>query len=147
MKSFILSSVVWLFSFWACPPPMPLFTTSETVDCCLSFMPRFPRLAGVWMLGIWIGPVLEEILPTATTCWRVIVLEISIPKLWPYSWIPEGRWGFQSVWFHFFCIFLFQFSGFCLSYSFTVIWIASSWLLFVFCYNCPTTFCWIRDLN
>ena len=112
MKSFILSSVVWLFSFWACPSPMPLFTTSETVVCCLSFTTRFPRLAGIWILGIRIGPVLEGILCAATTFWRVIVLEISILKMLPYSWIPEGRWGFESTWIRFFCIFLFQCSCF-----------------------------------
>ena len=41
--------VVWLFSFWAYPSPIPLFTTSKAVACCLSFTPRFPRLAGIWM--------------------------------------------------------------------------------------------------
>ena len=68
-----------------------------------------------------------------------------IPKLLPYSWIPEGRWGFESAWFWFFCIFLFQCSCFCLSYSLTVIWITPNWLLFVLYYNCPAPFCWIRN--
>ena len=26
-----------------------------------------------------------------TTCWRIVVFEIHIPKLLPYSWITEGR--------------------------------------------------------
>ena len=52
MFRFILSSVVWLFSFWVCPSPMPLFNTSETVVWCLSFTPRFPRLAEIWMLEV-----------------------------------------------------------------------------------------------
>ena len=26
-----------------------------------------------------------------TTCWRIVVFEIRIPKLLPYSWITEGR--------------------------------------------------------
>ena len=34
---------------------------------------------------------IEVILSAASTCWRVIVLEIGIPKLLPYLWIPEGR--------------------------------------------------------
>ena len=87
---FILFFLLCLISFWACPSPTSLFTTSETVAYCLSFMSSFPRLAGIWMLGIHIGSVLEGMLPAATTCWRVIVLEIGIPKLLPYSWIPEG---------------------------------------------------------
>ena len=70
-----------------------------------------------------------------------------IPKLLPYSWIPEGRWGFESAWFWFFCIFIFQCSCFCLSYSLTVIWITPNWLLFVFCYSCPAPLCWIRNLS
>ena len=45
-------------------------------------------------------------------------------QLLPYSWIPEGRWRFESAWFKFFCIFLFQWSGFCFLYSLTIIWIA-----------------------
>ena len=130
---FILSFVVWLFSFWTCPSPTPLFTTSETVVCCFSFAPRFPRLARIWMLGIRIGSVLERILSTA----RVIGLEIGIPKLLLYSWILKSRWGFESAWFWVFCILLFRSSCFCLSYSLTVIWITSNWLLFVLCYNCP----------
>ena len=81
------------------------------------------------MLGVRIRPVLEGILSDATTCWRVIVLEIGILKLLPYSWIPEDRWWFESSWLWFFCIFLFQCSCFCLSYSLTVIWITPNWLL------------------
>ena len=134
-------------SFWACPSPMPLLTTSEAVIYCLGFMPRSPRFAGIWMFGVRIRPVLERILSAATTCCRVIVLEIGIPKLLPYSWIPKGRWGFESAWFWFFCIFLFQCSCFCLSYSLTVIWITPNWLLFVFCYSCPAPLCWIRNLS
>ena len=38
-----------------------------------------------------------------TTCWRIVVFEIHIPKLLPYSWITEGRWGFESTLFRFFC--------------------------------------------
>ena len=132
-------------SLWACPSPMPLLTTSEAVIYRLVFMPKSPRFAGIWMLGVRIWPVLERILSAATTCWRVIVLEICIPKLLPYSWIPGGRWGFESAWFWFFCIFLYQCSCFCLSYSLTVIWITPNWLLFLFCYNHPA--CWIRSLN
>ena len=63
-----------LFSFRACPSPMSLLTTSKTVVFCLSFMPRFPRLTEIWMLGIRIVPAFEEILSAATTCWRVVVL-------------------------------------------------------------------------
>ena len=62
-----------------------------------------------------------DVLSAANTCWRVFVLEIDIPKLLPYLWIPEGRWGFESAWFWFFCIILFQCSCFCMSYSPTVI--------------------------
>ena len=87
---------------------MPLLTAPKAVVCRLSLMPRFPRLAGLWMLGILTGPVLEGILSTATTCWRLIVFEIGIPTLLPYSWILEGRWGFENASFHFFCIFSFQ---------------------------------------
>ena len=105
---FLLPSVVWLFSIWACSAPMPLFSACETVVCCLSFMPRFPRLAGLWMLRIRIGPVLERMLSVATICWRVIMLEFGIPKLLPYSLILEGRWGFENAWFQFFCIFSFS---------------------------------------
>ena len=103
-----------LFSFRACPSPMPLLTTSRTVVFCLSSMPRFPRLAGIWMLVILIVPAFEGILPAATTCWRVVVPEIGIPKLLPYLWIPESRCGLESIWFQFFCVFLFQCSCFCL---------------------------------
>ena len=45
------------------------------------------------MLGLQIGHVLEGILSAATTCWGVTMLEISIPKLLPYSWfrmVDEG---------------------------------------------------------
>ena len=141
------STFIRICNYSACPSPMPLITTSEAVICCLNFTPRFPRLAGIWMLGVPIRPVLEGILSAATTCWRVIVLEIGISKLLSYSWILEGRWGFESAWFWFFCIFLFQCSCFCLSYSLTVIWITPNWLLFLFCYNHPAPFCWIRNLN
>ena len=88
-----------------------------------------------------------DVLSAANTCWRVFVLEIDIPKLLPYLWIPEGRWGFESAWFWFFCIFLFQCSCFCLSYSLTVIWITPNWLLFVFYYNCPVLFCSIHQCS
>ena len=144
---FILFFLLCLISFWACPSPTSLFTTSETVAYCLSFMSSFPRLAGIWMLGIHIGSVLEGMVSAATTCWRVIVFEIGIPKLLPYSWIPEGRWGFESAWFWFFCILLFRCSCFCLSYSITVTWITPNWLVFIFCYNCPAPFSWIDNLN
>ena len=110
-------------------------------------MPRFPRLVGIWMLVVRIRPVLEGILSAATTCWRVIVLEIGILKLLPYSWISEGRWVFESAQFWFFCIFLFQCTRFCFSYSLTVIWVTPNWLLFVFCYNCPVPFCRIHNLT
>ena len=139
--------MVWLFSFSACSSPVHLFTTSETVVWCLGFTPRFTRLAGIWLLGMQTGPVLEGIVSVATTFWKVIVLEIAIPKLLPYSWIPEGRWGFESYWFWFFCGFLSQYTCFCLSYYLTVIWIILNWVLFVFCYNCPVPFCWICILN
>ena len=133
--------------FLGMPISNAVFTTCETVVCCLRFTPRFPRLPGIWMLGVQIWPVLERILSVVTTCWRIIVLEFGIPKLLPYSWIPEGRWGFESAWFWFFCIFIFQCSCFCLSYSLTVIWITPNWLLFVFCCSCPAPLCWIRNLN
>ena len=56
------------------------------------------------MLRIRIKPALERILSAATAFLRVIVLEIGIQKLLPYSWIPEGRRGFDfnfSVFFFF----------------------------------------------
>ena len=100
---------------------MTLLTTSETVVWCLSFTPRFPRLGRIWMLGIRIWPVLEVILLIATTCWRVVVIEIGSPKLLTYSWILGSRWGFESTWFWYFC------------FSFSVLLC----LLVVFSYNHP----------
>ena len=102
----------------ACPSPMPFFTTSETVVRCFSFMPTFPKLTGICMLGIRIWPVLEGILSAATTFWRVVVFEIGLPKLLPYLWIPEDRWAFESTWFRFFSVFLLQCSYYCLLHSF-----------------------------
>ena len=103
-----------LFSFRACPFHMPLLSTSQTVVFCLSLMPRFSTLAAIWMLGIRIVPAFEGILSTAITCWWVVVLEIGILKLLAYSWIPERRCELKSIWFQFFCVFLFQCSCFCL---------------------------------
>ena len=58
------------------------------------------------MLGVPIRPVLEGILSAATTCWRVIVLEISIPKALPIRGFQRVDEGLKALDFDF-CVFFF----------------------------------------
>ena len=87
---------------------MPLLTTSEAIICCLGFTPRFPRLAGIWMLGVQIRPVLEGILSAATTCWRVIVIEMAFRNCCPIRGFRRVDEGLKALDFDFSVFFFFS---------------------------------------
>ena len=94
--------------FWSMPISNAVFTTSETVVCCLRFTPRFPRLAGIWMLGVQIRPVLEGILSAATTCWRVIVIEMAFRNCCPIRGFRRVDEGLKALDFDFSVFFFFS---------------------------------------
>ena len=70
---------------------MAVFFLGMFISSALVHHIRHSSLMSQFHAKVQIEPVLEGILSVATICWRVIVLEIAIPKLLPYSWIPEGR--------------------------------------------------------